>query len=74
VAGNYIWQPGGGYDRNLWKVRTVFKEFEYMHANPVRRGLCLTPEEWKYSSAAYWAGLGNAPLELDDTIPLRQEV
>jgi hypothetical protein len=27
---------------------------EYMHSNPVRKGLVLKPEHWRYSSARAW--------------------
>ncbi len=47
-----FWQRGGGYDRNLFEPRTVFQQIEYMHNNPVRRGLCQTPEDWLWSGAA----------------------
>ena len=67
-----FWQPGGGYDRNLWKVHTIYKEIDYMHANPVRKGLCERPEEWTYSSAAYWAGQRHVPLKIDESLPPRQ--
>ena len=64
-----FWLPGGGYDRNLWKTKTIHKEIDYIHANPVRRGLCALPEEWPYSSAAYWAGSQDVPLVMDSTVP-----
>jgi len=39
---------------SLW-TQAVFKQkLEYIHANPVVAGLCQFPEEYKYSSAAYY--------------------
>ena len=65
-----FWQRGGGYDRNLTRAATVRAEIEYVHANPVRRGLCARPEEWAWSSAADYAGTGAGPLPLDlDSLP-----
>ena len=49
-AGRF-WQRGGGHDRTLWEPRDVWEMIDYIHANPVRRGLCRRPEEWPWSSA-----------------------
>ena len=38
---NRFWQRGGGYDRNIVEETTLYRLIEYLHANPVRRGLCL---------------------------------
>ena len=46
-----FWQDGGGYDRNVTMLETVPKMVEYIHANPVRRGLVRDPEDWFWSSA-----------------------
>jgi putative transposase len=35
-----FWQEGGGYDRNLRTESAVLAAIEYIHLNPVRRGLC----------------------------------
>ena len=48
-----FWQEGPGYDRNLTEARTVAAAIEYMHLNPVRRGLCERAIDWKWSSARY---------------------
>jgi putative transposase len=47
-----FWQRGRGYDRNLWEPRPIWEMIDYIHANPVRRGLCTRPEDWPWSSAA----------------------
>ena len=64
-------QPGGGCDRNLFKTETVHKEIDYLHANPVRRGLCRSPEQWRFSIAGFWLGERNVPLEMNATVPPR---
>jgi putative transposase len=65
-----FWQRGGGYDRNIIEPRTVWGEIEYMHANPTRRGLCLRPEDWLYSSAADYLGIRASLIPLDkDSLP-----
>jgi putative transposase len=42
---------------------------DYIHLNPVRRGLVKKATEWKWSSAA-WCELGQpAPITLDPIPP-----
>jgi len=60
-----FWQRGGGYDRNIVEATTAYKQIEYMHNNPVRRGLCLMAEDWYWSGAAEYAGLAVGPLRMD---------
>ena len=60
-----FWQPGGGYDQNLWNERPILEVIDYIHANPVRRGLVERPTDWMWSSARDHAGLGQGPLMID---------
>ena len=69
--GEHFWLQGGGFDRNLPADAAVHAEIDYMHANPVRRGLCKSPTDWRYSSAGFWAGMRDVPLEMDRTLPPR---
>jgi len=48
------WQEGGGYDRNITQLDTLGAVADYIHLNPVRRGLCHYPEDWKWSSFHYY--------------------
>jgi putative transposase len=48
-----FWQPGGGYDRNVVQPSTVHQMVDYIHANPVRRGLVARAEDWEWSSARW---------------------
>lgn len=64
-----FWQPGGGYDRNLIEPATLQSAIDYIHANPVRRGLAQRPEDWEWSSARWYAGIRPVPIEMDRTIP-----
>ena len=36
-----FWQEGPGYDRNLTEPRTILTAIDYVHENPVRRGLVV---------------------------------
>lgn len=59
-----FWQAGGGFDRNVWKQRTLLEVAEYMHANPVRRGMVKRAMDWVWSSARFWGGMEGV-LEMD---------
>ncbi|WP_175517492.1 REP-associated tyrosine transposase [Planctomicrobium piriforme] len=63
-----FWQPGGGYDENLWNARPIREVIDYIHANPVRRGLVERPTDWKWSSARAHAGLSPVVLEVDQAM------
>ena len=58
-------ERGGGYDRNLTLPKTIHAAIEYVHANPVRRGLVDSPDEWAWSSARCFTGAGEAVLVPD---------
>lgn len=60
-----FWQPGGGFDRNIFRDRSIPAIIDYIHANPVRRELCKSPTDWKYSSARFWEGHHDVPLKMD---------
>ncbi len=60
-----FWQPGGGYDENLWNERPIAEVIDYIHANPVRRGLMERATDWYWSSAQAHAGMQPVPLAMD---------
>jgi len=60
-----FWQSGGGFDRNIVEPNTLMKMMDYIHLNPVRRGLVEKGETWKWSSAAWYFETGNPPIALD---------
>jgi putative transposase len=49
-----FWQEGPGYDRNINSVEALQASVNYIHMNPVRRGLCEKPTDWPWSSARYY--------------------
>jgi putative transposase len=49
------WQEGPGYDRNLETEAAVLAAIDYIHMNPVRRGLCERATDWRWSSARFYA-------------------
>ncbi|MFQ5492121.1 MAG: transposase [Phycisphaerae bacterium] len=60
-----FWDRGGGYDRNLWSPAYVWETIDYIHHNPVRRGLCDSPVDWHGSSAVAYHSDEECPLALD---------
>jgi putative transposase len=60
-----FWQPGGGYDHNLWTPSRFHEKIHYVHANPVRRQLVPRPEAWPWSSYRAWTNATAEPLALD---------
>jgi putative transposase len=45
---------------------------DYIHANPVTRGLVEKPEDWHWSSYADHVNLRQGPLPLDgESLPFR---
>ena len=65
-----FWQAGPGRDHNLYEPATVHAAIEYIHQNPVRRGLVARAEDWPWSSARDWAGLEPVYLPVDRTVPM----
>jgi len=61
-----FWQSGGGYDRNIETGCTLMKMIEYVHMNPVRKGLAQRARDWKWSSAGWYEGSRDgAPIAID---------
>ncbi|MHB8499599.1 MAG: REP-associated tyrosine transposase [Candidatus Acidiferrales bacterium] len=62
-----FWQPRF-YDFNVYSAKKIREEVEYMHANPVKRGLVANPAEWIWSSfLSYEKGeAGLVPIDFAD--------
>ena len=61
-----FWQEGPGYDRNIESDAAIRSAIDYIHMNPVRRGLCERKTDWGWSSARFYSDQ-NFPL--DDALP-----
>jgi putative transposase len=69
-----FWQRGGGYDRNLRTVADIHEKIEYVHANPVRRGLADSPGAWRWSSCHAWLSGKDEPIAIDrGSVPSLEE-
>ncbi len=43
----------------------TLEKINYCHANPVRRGLAVSPGEWVYSSYNWYEGVTDVPIRID---------
>jgi putative transposase len=62
AAGYRYWQAGGGYDRNVFDPQQVREKIEYMHDNPVRRGIVKYAIDYPWSSARWYARFPDAKI------------
>ncbi|MCB9842117.1 MAG: transposase [Phycisphaeraceae bacterium] len=60
-----FWQKGGGYDRNIYSRDELIEKINYIHENPVRRGLVKYSHEWAWSSARAHRGMETEWPEID---------
>ena len=63
------WQSGGGHDRNIIEPVTLMNMINYIHANPVRRGLVERASDWEWTSAAFLQIGGDSPIPVDRIPP-----
>ena len=61
-----FWQEGPGYDRNIRREEALQASIDYIHLNPVRRGLVEKATDYLWSSARWYATDGKSH---DDRLP-----
>jgi hypothetical protein len=59
-----FWQPRF-YDFNVYSHEKKKEKLEYMHANPVTRGLVKHPKDWPWSSFSFYAKGEAGLVEVD---------
>src|SRR6266852_3933955 len=74
-------RAGGDRERRLWQptrhpVQIETEGFwqakiDYLHHNPVRKGLVRAAEHWRFSSASYWASGGKIENDVLLSSPLK---
>jgi len=52
-------------DLVLTKAETAVTKINYIHENPVRKGLVSRPEDWFYSSARDYLAIGTSAVPVD---------
>ena len=53
------------YDFNVWSQKKKMEKLEYMHMNPVKRGLCPSPSGWVWSSSFWYEGQDDGSMRID---------
>ncbi len=53
------------YDFNVWSAEKVTEKLDYMHRNPVVRGLVDKPEDWAWSSYRHYATGARGTVEIE---------
>jgi REP element-mobilizing transposase RayT len=53
------------YDFNVWSYKKRKEKLEYMHGNPVKRGLVNHPKDWPWSSSLFYSGKGPGLTAID---------
>jgi len=48
-----VWLEGF-HPQSIATDEIMLQKLEYLHNNPVKRGLVASPEHWRYSSAHEW--------------------
>ena len=62
--GTHFWQPRF-YDFNVFSEEKQNEKINYMHNNPVKRGLVSSPAEWRWSSYRAYALRERGPVNMD---------
>ena len=60
-----FWLEGGGFDKNIRQVAAARKVAEYIHNNPVKRGLVQSAEDWTWPSYNDWEHDKPGPIAVD---------
>jgi putative transposase len=53
------------YDFNVWTEKKILEKLNYMHRNPVERGLVPMPEDWRWSSFRHYATGEQGTVEIE---------
>jgi len=62
-----FWQPRF-YDFNVWSAQKRKEKLDYMHGNPVKRGLVKNPGEWMWSSFPFYTTGRTGPVPIDPVV------
>jgi len=61
---DHFWQPRY-YDFNVFTTRKFKEKIQYIHRNPVTRGLVSKPEDYRWSSFNHYATGGPSSIEIE---------
>ena len=54
------------YDVNIWNEKKLQEKLDYIHANPVKRGLVEHPRDWVWSSWSHYFTGSQGLLRVDE--------
>ena len=60
-----FWQPWY-YDFNVYSGKKKREKLDYMHMNPVKRGLVESPEQWRWSSFRFYHLGEKGPVKIGE--------
>jgi len=58
-----FWLPRS-YDFNVFTKKKLIEKLDYIHWNPVKRGLVASPEQWRWSSDRYYSLGEEGPVKI----------
>ena len=53
------------FDFNVWSLKKRVEKLEYMHMNPVKRGLLTHPKDWPWSSFSFYSKMKLGLIRID---------
>jgi REP-associated tyrosine transposase len=53
------------YDFNVWSLKKKIEKLQYMHMNPLKRGLVTHPKDWPWSSFSFYSNLEHGLIRVD---------
>ncbi len=53
------------FDFNVWSLKKRVEKLEYMHMNPVKRGLVAHPKEWSWNSFSFYSKMKLGLIRID---------
>ena len=62
------------YDFNVWTAHKRVEKLRYMHRNPVKRGLVVSPELWRWSSFRAYAFGEVGPVRVNEWQVLKMKI
>ncbi len=64
TSSHQVWQEGF-HPQAMVSDDIMLQKLDYIHNNPVKRGLVIAPEHWRYSSAHEWLPGATTVLRCD---------
>ena len=63
-TGQHFWERRF-YDFNVWSGTKITEKLDYMHLNPIKRGLVAYPRDWPWSSWSHYANGEKGLIAID---------